>query len=104
MYDYCPCRQKRRGGLIACDGAGCGTWHHLVCAGLSDAPEGNWFCADCVVATAGLQGPAADAALAVSIRERAGFATGEDGYGARDPPEGLLSTFSAAAVERLAHE
>ena len=56
------------------------------------------------MATAGLQGPAADAALAVSIRERAGFATGEDGYGARDPPEGLLSTFSAAAVERLAHE
>eukprot|EP00927_Polykrikos_kofoidii_P040056 TRINITY_DN34306_c0_g1_i1.p1 TRINITY_DN34306_c0_g1~~TRINITY_DN34306_c0_g1_i1.p1 ORF type:complete len:1535 (-),score=317.01 TRINITY_DN34306_c0_g1_i1:164-4708(-) len=44
----CICGQPENDLMIGCDGPGCPIeWFHLACTGLSDVPEGDWFCARC---------------------------------------------------------
>ena len=45
---YCLCRQAESGSMIACDNTLCRTeWFHFQCVGISQPPEGAWFCRDC---------------------------------------------------------
>ena len=46
---YCFCQQVSYGEMIACDNEDCpNEWFHLECVGLSEPPNGVWFCKDCV--------------------------------------------------------
>ena len=46
---YCFCRQVSYGEMIACDSETCGTeWFHLECVGLSESPQGLWYCPNCL--------------------------------------------------------
>ncbi|EGF80585.1 hypothetical protein BATDEDRAFT_24326 [Batrachochytrium dendrobatidis JAM81] len=48
---YCFCQQVSYGEMIACDNEDCPhEWFHLECVGLSEPPNGVWFCKDCVQA------------------------------------------------------
>lgn len=46
---WCICRKPDDGQLmVACDHAKCAiTWFHSHCVGLTSAPKGNWYCANC---------------------------------------------------------
>jgi len=45
---WCYCQKPNAGEMVGCDGPGCKReWFHLHCAGLREAPEGDWFCRDC---------------------------------------------------------
>ncbi|KIJ99574.1 hypothetical protein K443DRAFT_132998 [Laccaria amethystina LaAM-08-1] len=47
---YCYCNRVSFGEMIACDNTGCTReWFHLGCVGLTEPPEGEWFCEDCSV-------------------------------------------------------
>ena len=42
----CDCHQPDSyDDMICCDG--CDNWIHLHCAGLTNVPDGNWFCSNC---------------------------------------------------------
>ncbi len=46
---YCFCQQKEYGSMIQCDGPSFRyDWFHFDCVGLSQAPEGLWYCQDCI--------------------------------------------------------
>lgn len=46
---YCYCRRPYVGEMIGCDGEGCHIeWFHFECVGILMAPQGKWFCPDCV--------------------------------------------------------
>ncbi|KZV61599.1 hypothetical protein PENSPDRAFT_678539 [Peniophora sp. CONT] len=46
---YCICEQQSYGDMIACDADDCEKeWYHLVCVGLTVAPEGKWICDECL--------------------------------------------------------
>lgn len=46
---YCYCRRPYVGEMIGCDGDGCRIeWFHFECVGIMMAPQGKWFCPDCV--------------------------------------------------------
>ena len=32
--------------MVACDGD-CDNWYHFACVGLTQLPEGEWFCQEC---------------------------------------------------------
>ena len=45
---YCICGKEEYGDMIACDSINCSVeWFHFPCVGLSEKPEGDWFCMDC---------------------------------------------------------
>ncbi|KAF9557708.1 hypothetical protein CPC08DRAFT_710206 [Agrocybe pediades] len=45
---YCYCNRVSFGEMIACDGESCEReWFHLGCVGLTEVPEGEWYCEDC---------------------------------------------------------
>ncbi|PPQ78144.1 hypothetical protein CVT25_015477 [Psilocybe cyanescens] len=45
---YCYCNRVSFGEMIACDGESCESeWFHLGCVGLTEIPEGAWYCEDC---------------------------------------------------------
>ncbi|KAF9532400.1 hypothetical protein CPB83DRAFT_950783 [Crepidotus variabilis] len=45
---YCYCQRVSFGEMIACDNSDCEReWFHLGCVGLTEPPEGEWFCEDC---------------------------------------------------------
>ena len=45
---YCVCEQKEFGTMIACDSPTCPIeWFHFSCVGLTNEPEGEWFCDNC---------------------------------------------------------
>ncbi|TFK25011.1 hypothetical protein FA15DRAFT_668879 [Coprinopsis marcescibilis] len=45
---YCYCNRVSFGEMIACDGPHCGLeWFHLGCVGLTEPPEGEWYCENC---------------------------------------------------------
>ncbi|KDR81396.1 hypothetical protein GALMADRAFT_239266 [Galerina marginata CBS 339.88] len=45
---YCYCNRVSFGEMIACDGDPCEReWFHLGCVGLTEIPEGEWYCEDC---------------------------------------------------------
>lgn len=47
---YCYCNRVSFGEMIACDNKACTReWFHLGCVGLTEPPEGEWFCEDCSV-------------------------------------------------------
>ena len=44
--NYCICGHPDTfEDMVACDG--CDHWFHLSCVDMEDAPQGDWFCADC---------------------------------------------------------
>lgn len=44
----CYCRRNLNSKLIACDDENCKIeWFHLGCVGISESPEGNWYCREC---------------------------------------------------------
>ncbi|TNY23918.1 hypothetical protein DMC30DRAFT_372177 [Rhodotorula diobovata] len=46
---YCYCNRVSFGEMIACENEDCSReWFHLGCVGLEKAPEGVWYCDDCV--------------------------------------------------------
>ncbi|GEM10862.1 inhibitorof growth protein 4 [Rhodotorula toruloides] len=46
---YCYCSRVSFGEMIACENDDCSReWFHLECVGLDQAPEGAWYCDDCV--------------------------------------------------------
>lgn len=45
---YCTCRKVSHGEMIGCEDENCAIeWFHFECVGLTEAPEGAWFCDDC---------------------------------------------------------
>ncbi|KAH6918824.1 hypothetical protein BKA70DRAFT_1087832 [Coprinopsis sp. MPI-PUGE-AT-0042] len=45
---YCYCNRVSFGEMIACDGPQCSLeWFHLGCVGLTEPPEGEWYCENC---------------------------------------------------------
>ncbi|KAJ3517796.1 hypothetical protein NLJ89_g282 [Agrocybe chaxingu] len=47
---YCYCNRISFGEMIACDNESCEKeWFHYGCVGLTEPPEGEWFCEDCRV-------------------------------------------------------
>lgn len=54
ILDYgrlCICKRIRGGTAIRCDNDGCEhRWYHLECVGLTEAPEGEWYCLPCRIA------------------------------------------------------
>ena len=42
----CICGGGEYGEMVACDG-GCDNWYHFACVGLTQLPEGEWFCQEC---------------------------------------------------------
>ncbi|KAI1101550.1 hypothetical protein F4804DRAFT_295751 [Jackrogersella minutella] len=45
---YCLCRQKESGNMIACDNGACPyEWFHWKCVGLKLKPRGKWLCPEC---------------------------------------------------------
>ena len=45
---YCLCNKASRGSMIACSREGCPVeWFHFKCVGITEAPEGDWFCSSC---------------------------------------------------------
>ncbi|KAF8964091.1 hypothetical protein BDZ97DRAFT_1660868 [Flammula alnicola] len=47
---YCYCNRVSFGQMIACDNESCEReWFHLGCVGLTEIPEGEWYCEDCRV-------------------------------------------------------
>lgn len=46
---YCYCNRVSFGEMIACENEDCAReWFHLECVGLDKAPEGTWYCDDCI--------------------------------------------------------
>jgi len=46
---YCFCQQEEFGNMIQCDSPECPyDWFHFPCVGMEQAPEGNWYCPDCM--------------------------------------------------------
>lgn len=45
---YCYCKGPYIGTMIACDYSECKLkWFHLHCVGITNIPDGAWFCANC---------------------------------------------------------
>ncbi|KAG0417743.1 Transcriptional regulatory protein PHO23 [Dictyocoela roeselum] len=45
---YCFCNKSEDADMIACDDKNCSIeWFHLKCVGLTEIPEGKWFCDNC---------------------------------------------------------
>ena len=45
---YCNCRGRDEGDMVECDGRSCTfQWFHFECVGITEAPEGKWYCDDC---------------------------------------------------------
>ena len=45
---YCFCRGKDEGNILECDGRNCTfQWFHFECVGITQAPDGEWYCDDC---------------------------------------------------------
>ena len=45
---YCICRGRDEGDMVQCDGRSCTfQWFHFECVGITEAPEGKWYCDDC---------------------------------------------------------
>lgn len=53
---YCICRQISYGEMVACDNDECeNEWFHYDCVGITQPPEGKWFCPDCTRKMTGSQ-------------------------------------------------
>ena len=45
---YCNCGGRDVGDMVECDGRSCTfQWFHFDCVGITEAPEGKWYCDDC---------------------------------------------------------
>ncbi|CAG9790111.1 unnamed protein product [Diatraea saccharalis] len=46
---YCSCGKEVPGAhMIGCDGDHCTyQWYHFTCVGITEAPDGKWFCPTC---------------------------------------------------------
>ncbi|EWS74604.1 PHD-finger protein (macronuclear) [Tetrahymena thermophila SB210] len=46
---YCYCDKPYYGNMIYCESEYCEReWFHYECVGITEAPEGSWFCKDCL--------------------------------------------------------
>lgn len=46
---YCTCQRPSYGEMVACDNTDCAIeWFHYGCVGLTEQPEGEWFCPNCL--------------------------------------------------------
>jgi hypothetical protein len=45
---YCFCRRVSYGNMVGCDNDDCKyEWFHFDCVGLSEQPQGKWYCKEC---------------------------------------------------------
>ena len=44
----CDLSSDEEGNWIKCDGELCPEWYHWGCVGLTEVPEGDWFCPKCL--------------------------------------------------------
>jgi inhibitor of growth protein 4 len=45
---YCYCKKVSHGQMVCCDNEDCDIlWYHFGCVGLTQAPQGEWFCPEC---------------------------------------------------------
>ena len=45
---FCICKRPETIDMIACDGHNCSIeWFHLDCVGITEVPDGKWYCDDC---------------------------------------------------------
>merc|ERR1712080_101566 len=45
----CSCGGEPTDNMVACDNATCKVgWYYLKCAGISDLPESEWYCDECI--------------------------------------------------------
>lgn len=45
---YCFCQKQCFNEMIGCDNKKCKyQWFHVACVGLSELPEGSWYCPEC---------------------------------------------------------
>ncbi|KAK8800756.1 hypothetical protein WA158_000081 [Blastocystis sp. Blastoise] len=48
ITEYCICHQPSYGDMIQCDNPKClYKWFHFSCVGLTESPEGTWYCPQC---------------------------------------------------------
>ena len=48
LYCYCRCPYDEVSQMIGCDANDCPyEWFHFECVGISEAPEGQWYCPEC---------------------------------------------------------
>lgn len=46
---YCICKKTLEEEMIECENKSCKfKWFHFSCVGIDVAPEGDWYCADCL--------------------------------------------------------
>ncbi|KAF1749659.1 hypothetical protein GCK72_026127 [Caenorhabditis remanei] len=46
---WCYCREEKPGEMIFCEDPECAIqWFHFECIGMKVAPEGDWFCKECL--------------------------------------------------------
>ena len=54
---YCFCNNVSYGDMIACDNKACPyEWFHFPCVGLTQKPDGKWFCQKCLLSLPGVSG------------------------------------------------
>jgi hypothetical protein len=47
---YCYCQQVSHGQMVCCDDNDCEReWFHFQCVGLTEEPNGVWYCPDCSI-------------------------------------------------------
>lgn len=48
---YCICNQVSYGDMVGCDNEDCmKEWFHYACVGITEPPNGKWYCPDCTAA------------------------------------------------------
>ncbi len=46
---YCTCQKTLDDEMIECENKNCKfKWFHFSCVGIEKAPEGDWYCTDCI--------------------------------------------------------
>lgn len=45
---YCYCQKPSHGAMVGCNNEECPIeWFHFACVGLTEEPQGDWYCKEC---------------------------------------------------------